>query len=99
MTPWYKAFGFRAGKCANLLICIITSILCVPHENCASKTPLHPMVITAAPYSEALKISARSARGNSGNTEALTIRIGFWGPLYLTDNKDPPKKLIVLEFI
>ena len=25
------------------------------------------------------------------NIEAVIIRIGFWGPLYHNDNKEPPK--------
>ena len=29
---------------------------------------------------------------SSCNMGALIIRIGFWGPLYYNDNKEPPKQ-------
>ena len=31
------------------------------------------------------------SRGRGWNIEALTIRIGFCGPLYYNHNKEPPK--------
>ena len=30
------------------------------------------------------------------NTGALIIRLGFWGPVYYTYNKEPPNKIVLV---
>ena len=37
------------------------------------------------------RTGSESGRGGEGNVGALIIRIEFWGPLYYTYNKEPPK--------
>ena len=32
-----------------------------------------------------------------GNIGALIIRIGFWGILYYTYNKEPPKPIVIIK--
>ena len=37
---------------------------------------------------------ARAPRPRTANAGALTIRIGFWGPLYYSYNKEPQNSIV-----
>ena len=57
---------------------------------------INPHLTAAQAPLQLLVIRHRSCHHAAGGQEehtvgALIIRIGFWGPLHYTDNKEPPK--------
>ena len=58
-------------------------------------SPLHPKTLNGRQRAESRGSSERLAK-LLFNIEALTIRIGCWGPLYYINNKEPSKIVKVI---